>query len=98
MVSLRLLTSGLPIKISKVYHFSDPFVVFEANNIARTIGSKMTQSTPFWSNAVGLTLDNPIDFAFSPRLNNVIGRFCDPTNLTWAFYKSLSKNKPMNKI
>ena len=29
------------------------------------------ESTPIYSNAIGLTLDTPIDFGFSPRLSDL---------------------------
>ena len=38
-------------------------------NISETAGSRRMKSTPIQLYAIGLTLNIPIDFAFSPRLS-----------------------------
>ena len=54
--------SGLPIK-----NIRGPYVVFEVEYFQNGWAKRM-ESTPIWSNAIRLSLDTPINFAFSLRL------------------------------
>ena len=65
MAPPMLSTSGLPIKIMIR---EGSYLVVEV--ISETAGSRRMESTPIISNAIALTLDKPIDFAFSPLLSS----------------------------